>query len=802
MRRLSPLLALIITAVPLLGTNSARDLSDRLRAAGLDSEACYRVRELVLAKEDARLFFTEGYLIFGTPVDGRRHSALFYGQIDGGDGEILVMPPTRGERLSLATFTDSPNLDEHFRFALMIFSDNTAEELMERVRAQPRLRQSPERGLLLASEWSEAVGNLTDSFGSRLVFDILDNRPSSEGFFYAAINGVRHGNFDMVYDPTGEEQVQVGQVRFREARPVFNVWTSFRARAFRNGTREAPEIGFGLSDYRIDATLGYDLKITAQTEATLTVADRPRRVFFFDISPNVKVDEITIDGVPCEIWQREALRANLFGGDTGLFLVVAPTALEPGKHTIQFHHQGTVVMQAGNGVYFVGDRNSWYPRSQTGFSHFDVTFRYPSAIDLIFTGKVVEDRTEGGQRITRRRTENPIRLMGFNLGEYESVRTERDGFAIEVYANKRVEQALEPEQRMVLMPDPRQLPRQRWNMPALVPTLKAESPPDPTARLNELAGEVADDFEFMRDHFGPPPNETLMVSPIPGAFGQGFPGLLYLSTVSYLTPEQRPKDAQQGYNETFFSEILHAHETAHQWWGNIVSCTGYQDEWLMEALANYSALMLLEQRRGEEALQTVLSQYREHLVEEGDDGKPLDSAGPIIWGRRLDSSRATAYHTITYEKGSWILHMLRRRLGDEAFLKAIGDLCRQYRYQSLSLEQFREHLAQYTPQDLPDRTLVNFFDQWVYDTGIPTLNVSERIRGSAPKVRVTVTITQSRVPDYFTTLVPVELRFAGGRVVRRWVQTGEQPATLDVTVAERPETIVCNPGDAALAVMR
>jgi aminopeptidase N len=146
--------------------------------------------------------------------------------------------------------------------------------------------------------------------------------------------------------------------------------------------------------------------------------------------------------------------------------------------------------------------------------------------------------------------------------------------------------------------------------------------------------------------------------------------------------------------------------------------------------------------------------------------------------------------------------MLRRRLGDETFLKAIGDLCRRYRYQSISTEDFREHLAQYTPEELPDRKLVNFFDQWVYDTGIPTLNVSERIRGNAPQVRVTVTLTQSRVPDYFSTLVPVELRFAGGRVIRRWLQTSEEPVTLDVTVEERPEAVVCNPGDAALAILR
>ena len=50
--------------------------------------------------------------------------------------------------------------------------------------------------------------------------------------------------------------------------------------------------------------------------------------------------------------------------------------------------------------------------------------------------------------------------------------------------------------------------------------------------------------------------------------------------------------------QVFFTELLHAHETAHQWWGNIVTADGYHDGWLMEALANYTSLLYLEKRKG------------------------------------------------------------------------------------------------------------------------------------------------------------------------------------------------------------
>jgi peptidase M1-like protein len=784
---------------------SAADFAERLRSAGLDPDECYRVRDLILIKEDVRLYFTEGFLVFGNEVDGRRHSAVFSGEIEGGDGEILVMPPIRSERLSLATFTDSPNLNEHFRLALMIFSDDTAETLAEAVRAQPRIRKSPERGVLLADRFDNTVSNLSRSFGSRLVYDVLGGRPPDEGFFYSAIQGHNTGNFDLVYDPAADEQIQVGQVQFRENQAFFDVWTSFASRSFRNGSRKPVPDGYALTDYRISATLENDLNLTAETKATLTILDRPMRVMYFDISDRVTISEVTIDGQPCEVWQRKALRANLFGGRTGLFLVAAPDYLQPGPHEIHFVQAGEVVRQAGNGVYFVGSRGSWYPHYGMDFAHYDITFRYPEGINMVFTGDVQEDRSEeDGWHITRRKTASPIRLAGFNIGEYKHIRREHEGFAIEVYANTGVEDALTPERSVVLMPR-REVQSQRrgGRLPSLTPvTTDAPPPPDPTRRMEQLAEEVADAFEFMTEHFGAPPIKTLMVSPIPGVFGQGFPGLLYVSTLSYLAPEDRPDQARTTYQDYFFSEIIHAHETAHQWWGNTVTAEGYQDGWLMEALANYSALLLLERRQGKEALETVLSQYRTHLLLKNDDGNTVESAGPITWGPRLDSSQSRAYRTITYEKGSWILHMLRRRMGDEQFLRMLGDLCRLHRYKTITIDSFRVHAAKYLPEGSKDPNLEYFFDTWVFDTGLPTFEFATNLRGNAPRVRLTATLRQTGAPDYFGTLVPVDIHLSGGEVQRHWIQSSDEPATLDLTLKTRPERIVFNPGESVLCVMR
>lgn len=773
-----------------------------LRILSLDAQTCYHVRDVALVREDIRLFFTDGYLIFTAPVQGRRLGGVFTADLPGGDAEILVFPPTRGERLSLATFTGSPNLNEHFDFALMIFTDDTADRLLAQMEKQGVGRCSDSMAGVLQERWGGVVRNFIDSFLSRILHDLLSAVPAQEGFFYAALRGKRLGGFDVVHDPLAPESIQLGQVQSRANQIVFDVWARFPGASVRRGERPPPELPVRLEEYFIQATLAKDLSLRCVTRARLKVARRIRALAF-DLSSGMQVTRVTIDGVLCEHWQRPALRADLLHG-AGVVLVVAPFALEPGKdYSIEFEHMGNVVSDAGNGVYYVGARGHWYPRVGVEFANYEVCFRYPESLYVVFPGQLVSERAEGEWRVVCRRTESPVRLLGFNVGDYEYVEVPVDNARVEVYANRRVEQALEPRPSIILVPQevlpgPR---RRQLPTPAVmvVPTLPAK--PDPTARMKELADEIAEAFSFMREILGPPPSQRLAVSPIPGTFGQGFPGLLYLSTLAYLAPEERPKAAQEKFLELFFSEILHAHEVAHQWWGNVVTAASYRDEWLMEALANYMALMLLERRRGPEVLRTVLQKYKERLLQRDASGQPLESSGPISWGERLNSSRAEAWRIITYEKGSWIIHMLRCRLGDEAFKRFLGELTRRYRYRPLSVEDFRKLAAEFLPRDYPDQGLEQFFEQWVEDVGIARLRCSYRVRGKAPRIQLELRVEQHGVPDHYSVDLPVEIELADGRLVRRWLRTSNEPVTVTLTLSRPVRRVTFNPNDATLAVL-
>ena len=222
-----------------------------------------------------------------------------------------------------------------------------------------------------------------------------------------------------------------------------------------------------------------------------------------------------------------------------------------------------------------------------------------------------------------------------------------------------------------------------------------------------------------------------MVSPIPGDFGQGFPGLVYTPTLSYLDPKAAPLRDLSDSERLFYTKLLPVHEIAHQWWGNVVTINSPADVWLMEAFATYSALLWLEDQSGSGARDEVLRRYKDRLLELNEDGDTVESAGAIVLGDRLRSSKfPNARNVIVYEKGAWILHMLRGILGDDKFLALVRQIRDQYQYKDLTTEDFQKAAARFVPEGWPDPKLEDFFDQWVYETGIPTLSFQHHAMAS------------------------------------------------------------------------
>ena len=779
---------------------AAADLSRELRQVALDADQCYRVTELNFSKEDVKVYLTSGYIIFAKPIRGIRPAAVFEANAEAGDAEVLLMPPLRSERLSLATFTDAPNLEEHLSAATFLFTDGTGDDLLAQIQANPEAKKSPEAGNLLADQWGPTLHNLSESFETRLVNDLL-NDDRKNGFFYMAVSGKKLGGFDILLDPISREQVFAGKLVYRNNRTYFDTWTSFPSRSARNGEPPHGSV-FTLDNFRIEATIDPSLLLKAVTRFTLTPKQKLGPAIPLSISRYMHVTEASIDGEAAEIFERESLRSNLIAGnDNNQFLLVASAPIDPSRaHEIEIHHQGETIQKAGDDVYFVASRGTWYPRLGFEFANYDLTFRYPKNLTLVATGDPVEERTDGEWRITRRKTEAPIRLAGFNLGNYRVDSITQDPFKIDVYANRHLERALQPTASLNSTQPPNlfPFPRTRRSAPTVPEPNALPPPPDPAARLLQVGKDVADALDFLTGQFGPPPIRNLAVTPIPGGFGQGFPGLVYLSTLAYLDPSQRPSTLRQQAEQIFYSELLVSHEVAHQWWGNMVIPAGYADEWLMESLANYSALLLLEKKKGTKAVDDLLETYKSHLLAKAEDGKTLESAGPITWGFRLQSSLAPgAWRPVTYEKGTWIIHMLRRRLGDQQFMAMLREIATRYRFAPISTEQFRELAAGFTPPKSQDAALKNFFDNWVYGTGIPSVKLDYSVRG----LKLTGTLAQRGVDDDFTAVVPVEVQTGRQKTVY-WLSTGSDAVPFSIPLKAPPTRVVLLANDSLITTWK
>jgi hypothetical protein len=802
--------AVFLFILPLGGWAAGPTAAETARAikdTGLDFDQCYRVRDLSLYKEDIKLYFNDGYLIFSKPVAGERIAAVFTTGVEGGDGEVLLLAPQRGERQSLARFTGSPNLNEHFTRALLIFTDDTARSLLESIEKGSG-RKAPEMAPLLEEQWRPTLANILDSFAPRITGDLL-SPGRTEGLLLAALAGKTLGNFDVIYDPASSEQVIVGQMTERNQHVVYDIWTRFAARHSRAGAAGSAAISreqlFSLTQFHIEASLDDNLRLRAVTRATLKVGSRPMRAFTFEISRAEQVTSARIDGAPAELLVSESTRSRALRADENdVFLLTAPEALAAGSvHQVEFQHEGALITSPGNGVYSVGARSNWYPRSGSAFADYDLLFRYPRRLTLVTSGDIVMDTIDGDWRNTERRTPAPIRVAGFNLGNYQKSSITAGGLTVDVFGNRSLDPALQPPARTTTITraiptGPRTPPRQETTT-----ILQNPATPDPLARLNAVAADVSACFQYFSAVFGPPPLKTLTVSPIPGTFGQGFPGLVYLSTLSYLDPEERPASARNATLQTFFSDLMVAHEVAHQWWGNVVMPKSYQDDWLVEGLAHYSALLWLEKKKGSKALEVVMADFQADLLKTGEENQTVEASGPLTWGYRLEASTNTeAYRVITYEKGAWVLHMLRKRLGNERFLKVLSELRRQYQFREVGTADFLDLVKKSLPPAVSAESMDSFFENWVYSTGIPTLRVKYSIKGKAPSWKVSGTVEQSGVDGNFSADVPVEVLFAKGAPQIVWVRTSSEATSFSAPVKQLPTRVDIPAGTSILAIRK
>jgi aminopeptidase N len=155
-----------------------------------------------------------------------------------------------------------------------------------------------------------------------------------------------------------------------------------------------------------------------------------------------------------------------------------------------------------------------------------------------------------------------------------------------------------------------------------------------------------------------------------------------------------------------------AHETAHQWWGDSVTPADWDDLWLSEGFATYFDALFYAHLEGPRALRERMAHAAERIREESAK-RPGAVVDPAI------TDPAAKLGVFTYEKGAWVLHMLRRKLGDETFFRGLREHYRLHAGGSATTEDLRRGM-----EATAGEPLESFFRQWLYRPGWPDLRLS------------------------------------------------------------------------------
>ena len=747
-----------------------RALYQTLNELKLDGTRVFTVSDLTLRRDALHFSFSEGTFIFFQPLGGKVTGAVFVGR-----GHVVATPRDPGERRSLSQYLGVPILDQTFNSAYLRFSDDTAAELEREIEANGT---QPVSDPNLAALWERGIGPLAPPHSLRIMEDLLSREPLP--YFYALLQNDSLGRFDVILDQRREEEVMIGQSRTDNGLALYDVWASFRA----EDAPAKPLEHFLPTEYMVDSTIAEDLSLEGKTTLNLKAARSGERVVHLELSRNLIVTEILDDdGKPVEFFQNEDLRPQDVarrGNDS--IIVVLPEAKNSGdQFQLRVTYHGNVITSAGNGVEFVGERGTWFAHvSGEHFATFDLKFRWPKRLTLVATGAKVETHEDADGKSGRWRSEIPFATAGFNLGEYK-VATAGETPKVRIYANKELEDAI--TKRIGEHGSTR-----IENSPSFVHPLSgtistvvvAAPPPSPSAALNELGSQVLDSIHYFSRMNGAFPFDHLEIAQIPGSFGQGWPGLVYLSTLAFLPTSTQEEAGIGEWAQRASRNVMPFHEVVHQWWGNQTVAASYRDTWIEEGIANYLSILYSDSKKpGEHRLTGWLDHYRtEMLVKPAGSSETFEQIGPLTLGTRLGSlKQPEAYATIMYGKGTWVIHMLRELMRepgspdpDAKFRELLQSVLKEYKFQPLTTADFQRAVQKHmsAAMDIEGTHRMDwFFDEWVYGTDVPRYKFDYQLIPEADgKVRLKATLTQSEVSDAFLMSVPIYMELDAGRIAR------------------------------------
>jgi aminopeptidase N len=225
------------------------------------------------------------------------------------------------------------------------------------------------------------------------------------------------------------------------------------------------------------------------------------------------------------------------------------------------------------------------------------------------------------------------------------------------------------------------------------------------------------------------------------------------------------------------SESTIAHEIAHQWFGNMATEKSFAHLWLSEGFATYFTILYFENKYGKDTATYMLKEDREQVIAFANkSGKAVVDDNPDFM-QLLNAN--------SYQKGGWVLHMLRRQLGDTVFHKAIRSYYTTYAGKNADTKDLQKIVEKVSGKDL-----AVFFQQWLYTPGVPKLEVSWNYLPKDKKISVTIKQLQKSA---FVFPLEISLKNATGNDPIKTINISKQEETFLLSVTQKPAALILDP---------
>ena len=227
-------------------------------------------------------------------------------------------------------------------------------------------------------------------------------------------------------------------------------------------------------------------------------------------------------------------------------------------------------------------------------------------------------------------------------------------------------------------------------------------------------------------------------------------------------------------------EQLFAHEIAHQWFGDAITEADWHHLWLSEGFATYFTNLYIENTHGRDSMNSLLETQKTNILSYYQE-IPTSS---IIDFNITNLNKLL--NTNTYQKGAWVLHMLRKQIGTDTFWKAIRAYYKAYQDKNALTQDFQFVIEDYSNQDLEW-----FFEQWLYRPGVPVLNTQWKY--SRKNQVLAFNIEQTQPEEAFRLPLTLEFIYKDGTKERKVIEITQRMETFEIPIENKPVLIVTDP---------